>query len=158
MSAFCKTFGASRELLPRGTLNRSWMPTATVPPVNLLYKYYIVVSDEATRIRTAVLQHFLSGVVVIERPAVAGLTTRQVADYGAMQIFASTDPARLKSSTAPSILNVLDAPMGSATPLTFDSVGHGFPQIALRHPGTAVCDPAAQANEEDASQGNRRDR
>lgn len=50
--------------------------------------------------------------------ALAGLTLVQLANYAAMRAFARTDPARLAQSAAPTILHVLDAPIGSAVPVT----------------------------------------
>ena len=49
----------------------------------------------------------------------------QVADYAAMRIFARTDPAKLKGS-APTILDILEAPMGSAVPVTLTDWDLGF--------------------------------
>lgn len=73
---------------------------------------------DPSRISAATRPHFLGAVVVVEHAALTGLTTTQLADYAAMRGFARTDPERLEKATAPSILTVLDAPMGSATPIT----------------------------------------
>lgn len=62
--------------------------------------------------------HFKAAVVVVEADALDGLTTTQLADYAAMRTFAKTDPARLPPSPPPTILNVLDVPMGGAVPIT----------------------------------------
>ena len=64
---------------------------------------------------------FVASVVVIEVDSIIGLSITQVADYAAMRSFAKTDPARLKDSSAPSILTVLEAPMDSEIPLTLTS-------------------------------------
>jgi len=56
--------------------------------------------------------------LVIERRALDGLTTTQLADYAAMRLFARTAPERLAGSTAPTILTIIEAPMGSAVPIT----------------------------------------
>jgi hypothetical protein len=61
---------------------------------------------------------FEASALVVERRSLSGLTTVQLADYAAMRLFARTDPARLAGSTAPTIMTILDAPMGSETPLT----------------------------------------
>jgi hypothetical protein len=72
----------------------------------------------ASRITSATRPQFAAAVVVVERHALAGLTTTQLADYAAMRAFADADPARLENSGAPSILRVLEAPMGREVPIT----------------------------------------
>lgn len=56
-------------------------------------------------------------VLLIQRRAVAGLTTRQIADYALMRTLSETEPSNL-THTAPTILRVIDAPEGTATPLS----------------------------------------
>jgi hypothetical protein len=75
-------------------------------------------SRDPSRISASTRPHFLAAVVVVEHKALTGLTTTQLADYAAMRAFAQTDPERLAKATAPSILTVLEAPMGSPTPVT----------------------------------------
>jgi hypothetical protein len=72
----------------------------------------------ASRISTAIRPQFAAAVVVVERSALDGLTTTQLADYAAMRLFARTDPSRLANSAAPTIVTILEAPMGSPVPLT----------------------------------------
>lgn len=72
----------------------------------------------ASRLTPVTKPHFAAAVVVVEVEALAGLTTTQLADYAAMRTFAKTDPVRLASSAAPTILSVIDAPMGSEVPIT----------------------------------------
>lgn len=62
--------------------------------------------------------HFGASIVVLDSRALAGLTVVQLADYAAMRAFAKTDPTRLQKAAAPTILTLLDAPMGSAVPIT----------------------------------------
>lgn len=71
-----------------------------------------------SRIGFAARPQFAAAIVVIESGALNGLTTTQLADYAAMRTLVSTDPARLGKSTAPTILRVLEAPMGSEVPLS----------------------------------------
>lgn len=96
-----------------------------VPGQDLFWKYYYTNSVDTSRLQPAAHPHFVAGVVVIERKALAGLTTKQLADYAAMRIFARTDPARLHDQ-APTILSILDAPMGSAVPITLTEWDLGF--------------------------------
>lgn len=61
---------------------------------------------------------FGNAIVIVERRALEGLTTIQLADYAAMRTFAKADPARLGEPAPETILTVLDAPMGAAVPVT----------------------------------------
>lgn len=71
-----------------------------------------------SRISSAVRPTFLAAVVVIERRALDGLTTTQVADYAAMRAFTAAKPAKLAKSDAPTILTLLDSTMDSEIPIT----------------------------------------
>jgi hypothetical protein len=99
-----------------GRLTADHTPAA----MNPIYHYYVVSSTDSSRIRPASIPYFIGGVLVVELRALGGLTTTQLADYAAMRLYAKTDPARLKPS-ASSILGVLNAPMGSAVPITLTS-------------------------------------
>lgn len=79
-----------------------------------------------SRMTAGARPQFAAAVVVVESAALNGLTTIQLADYAAMRAFARADPSRLKDSTAPTIVKVLDAPMGSAVPVTLTSWDMGF--------------------------------
>ena len=81
-------------------------------------KAYSVDSTDGTRIMPTSRPHFLAGILVVERSSLAGLTTTQLADYASMRIYGRTDPGRLANSAAPSILTILDRPMGSTIPIT----------------------------------------
>lgn len=72
----------------------------------------------ASRIRLPAHPQFLSSVVLMEMGAVAGLTTTQLADYAAMRAYARIDPARLKSTSIPTILKALDTAVGGQVPIT----------------------------------------
>jgi hypothetical protein len=81
-------------------------------------QYVIERTDTPSRISTTSRPHFAAAVVVVDSRALEGLTVVQLADYAAMRAFARTDPERLRDSSAPSILSIIDAPMGSAVPIT----------------------------------------
>ena len=72
----------------------------------------------ATRIGFLTYPQFAAAILVIEDRALTGLTTTQLADYAAMRTLISSKPERLGSSRAPTILRIIDAPMGSEVPLT----------------------------------------
>jgi hypothetical protein len=79
-----------------------------------------------TRITAPSRVHFSLAVVVVESGALDGLTTTQLADYAAMRAFAKTDPAKLPPSPPPTILTVLDVPMGGSVPITLTEWDLGF--------------------------------
>lgn len=80
----------------------------------------------ASRLTVTARPRFYAAIVVVERHSLEGLTTTQLADYAAMRAYTGADPARLGSSSAPTILHVLDAPMGTAVPVTMTSWDFGF--------------------------------
>ena len=95
--------------------------------VDLINQRYVVESTRSpSRLTAASRPHFVASVLVVQLDALAGLTTTQVADYAAMRVFAKTDPSRLARSTAPTILNVLDAGMDSEIPLSMTQWDLGF--------------------------------
>ena len=69
-----------------------------------------------SRLRVMVRPVYLMSIVVVERRGVEGLTATQIADYAAMRAFTDASPAGARETGAPTILTVLDAPMGSETP------------------------------------------
>jgi len=81
-------------------------------------QYIVERTDMPSRISTTTRPHFLSAVVVVDLDSLSGLTVTQLADYAAMRTFATVDPSRLDASEAPTILNILEAPMDSAVPIT----------------------------------------
>lgn len=84
-------------------------------------------TDTASRLSTASRPHFLAAVVIAELDALKGLTVTQFADYAAMRAFARTDPRRVAvSSSAPTILSAIEAPMNSPVPLTLTSWDMAF--------------------------------
>ena len=70
------------------------------------------------RLKASARPVYLMSVVVIERRAVGGLTTTEIADYATMRAFTDASPARAREIGAPTILTVLEAPPGSEMPLT----------------------------------------
>ena len=79
-----------------------------------------------SRITAGARPQFAAAMVVVEGGALAGLSTTQLADYAAMRAFARTEPERLGATPAPTILTVLEAPMGSEVPLTMTRWDLGF--------------------------------
>ena len=80
--------------------------------------FYVNRTRKGSLIEAAARPQFQAAAVVVEQKALEGLTTIQLADYAAMRAFARTDPARLTETSPPTILKVLEAPMGSEVPLT----------------------------------------
>lgn len=83
-------------------------------------------SGSASRFGPGARRHFQAAVVVVESKALDGLTTTQLADYAAMRAFARMDPADLPEGGQPTILKVLEAPMGTPVPVTLTAVDLGF--------------------------------
>lgn len=75
-------------------------------------------TNQGSRIAFATRPQFAAAIVVIDSHALEGLSVNQVADYAAMRTLIQTDPSRLGTSSAPTILKVLGAPMGSPVPVT----------------------------------------
>ena len=74
--------------------------------------------EPLTRLKPSARRAFVTAIVIVQHDALTGLTTTQLADYTAMRAFARTDPKKLRAASSDTILGVLDAPMGSAVPLT----------------------------------------
>jgi hypothetical protein len=72
----------------------------------------------SSRITVPVRPQFDASVVVVERRALVGLTTTQLADYVAVRALTGADPLKLANSGAPTILRVLDVPIGGEAPVT----------------------------------------
>jgi hypothetical protein len=81
-----------------------------------------------SRITDQAHMEFTGSVLIVETRALAGLTTIQLADYAAMRTFTGADPARLPNRGLPTILALLDAPMGSEVPVTLTSWDLAFLQ------------------------------
>ena len=75
-------------------------------------------TEPQSRLKPSARPAFMTSVVVVQASALDGMTTTQLADYAAMRAFVRTDPEKLRSSTADTILSVIDAPMGSSVPIT----------------------------------------
>ena len=72
----------------------------------------------ASRMRPSIKRDVMTSVLVVQADALKGLTTTQFADYAAMRTFARADPRDSKLPVSDTILKVLDAPMGSAVPMS----------------------------------------
>jgi hypothetical protein len=82
--------------------------------------------DPSSRITQPIHPQFETSAVVVERRALVGLTTTQLADYTAIRALTGADPARLGNSTAPTILHVLEVPIGSEAPVTMTKWDYDF--------------------------------
>jgi hypothetical protein len=80
----------------------------------------------SSRLTVPVHPQFDASIVVVERKALVGVTTTQLADYAAIRALTGADPARLGNSGAPTILHVLDVPIGGEAPITMTKWDYGF--------------------------------
>lgn len=87
---------------------------------------YQKTTQPGSRIVPSARPHFLGAIVIVDLDALNGLTTTQLADYAAMRGFARTDPRALAGSKTPTILHVIDTPMGSEMPVTMTEWDFSF--------------------------------
>lgn len=71
-----------------------------------------------SRIKSLARKRLIGTVVVIDSQALDGLTTSQIADYAALRLLVRTDPKDYRQLGGSTILNAVEAPMGTAVPLT----------------------------------------
>ena len=88
--------------------------------------YVVEATREPSRLTPQTRPHFMGAFLVVQTDALRGLSTIQLADYAAMRLFARTQPSRLERSAAPTILNILDAPMNAPVPLSLTQWDLGF--------------------------------
>lgn len=81
---------------------------------------------QAGRIQAAARPAFIAAAVVVERSALVGLSTTQLADYAMMRALARTDPAQLPATGPATILRVIDAPADAEVPVTLTQWDLGF--------------------------------
>jgi hypothetical protein len=89
----------------------------TVDPAGLVAATIPTIAP-ASRMRPAGRHDVVTSILVVQTNALAGLTATQFADYAAMRTFVHTDPKQLRASPSETILKIMDAPMGTAVPLS----------------------------------------
>lgn len=77
---------------------------------------YVQSAQGGSRINSMITVAIAMSVVIIERKALVGLSTMQIADYALMRSLTDRPPADLNVAKRLSILGVIDAPMGAETP------------------------------------------
>ena len=82
--------------------------------------------EGSSRIHVAVHPQFDAAMVVVEKRALAGLTTTQLADYAVIRALTGADPAKLGNSGASTILHVLQVPVGGEAPVTMTQWDYAF--------------------------------
>lgn len=82
--------------------------------------------ESPSRLTRPVHPQFGAAIVVVEKKALAGLTTTQLADYAAMRTLTGADPMKLANSGAPTILHVLEVPIGGEAPITMTKWDFAF--------------------------------
>lgn len=80
----------------------------------------------SSRLSEPVHPQFDGAMVVVERRALLGLTVTQLADYAAIRLLTGADPAHLGNSGAPTILHVLEVPIGGTAPITMTQWDFAF--------------------------------
>ena len=80
----------------------------------------------ASRLRPPGRRDVLTSILIVQSNALTGLTTTQFADYAAMRAFVGSDPRKVRASSSDTILKVLDAPLGTAVPMSLTSFDLSF--------------------------------
>jgi hypothetical protein len=83
-------------------------------------------TESGSRISVAVHPQFDAAMVVVEKRSLAGVTTTQLADYAILRALTGADPEKLGNSGAPTILHVLEVPVGGTAPITMTSWDYAF--------------------------------
>ena len=83
-------------------------------------------TDASSHITESDRPQFDAAVVVVEKRALTGVTTTQLADYAIIRALTGADPAKLGNSGAPTILHVLDVPIGGTAPITMTKWDFAF--------------------------------
>jgi hypothetical protein len=83
-------------------------------------------TDASSHITESGRPQFDASVVVVEKRALTGMTTTQLADYANIRALTGADPAKLGNSGAPTILHVLDVPIGGVAPVTMTKWDFAF--------------------------------
>lgn len=81
----------------------------------------VAVTSGMTRLEAASRPVVAMTVLLIERSAVRGLTTQQIADFALMRTIVDRAPSSLRADAMSTILKVIDAPLGAETPLSLTS-------------------------------------
>jgi hypothetical protein len=82
--------------------------------------------DQPSRLADLDRPQFDAAVVVVERRALVGMTVTQLADYVGIRALTCANPAKLKNTAAPTILHVLDVPIGGEAPVTITKWDFAF--------------------------------
>jgi hypothetical protein len=83
-------------------------------------------TDAASHGNESSRPQFDGAVVVVEKRALVGLTVTQLADYAVIRGLTGANPEKLGNSGAPTILHVLDVPIGGEAPVTMTSWDYAF--------------------------------
>jgi hypothetical protein len=109
-----------------GTLDANGVPVSEAASKARPFGYKMIVSTDSSRLRPASRPYFKAGFVVLEMNALVGITTTQLADYAAMRLFTQSDPEEIKTLSSPTILKLLDTPMGGSAPITLTAWDMSF--------------------------------
>ena len=110
-----------------GMLDRSGqaVPRA-VPPDDYAGAYVLNSPVGPSRISMAMRPVHVGAMVIVEKKALEGLTTTQIADYALLRAFAANRPESVKKAGAATILNILDAGPDDEVPITMTEWDFGY--------------------------------
>jgi hypothetical protein len=83
-------------------------------------------TEGASHITIASRPQFAGAAILVERKALIGLTVTQLADYAIIRALTGANPEKLGNSGAPTILHVLNVPIGGEAPVTMTQWDFAF--------------------------------
>lgn len=83
-------------------------------------------TDAASHINESARPQFDAAVVIVEKRALSGLTVTQLGDYAVIRALTGANPEKLGNGAAPTILHVLDVPIGGEAPVTMTQWDFAF--------------------------------
>jgi hypothetical protein len=83
-------------------------------------------TDASSHITETARPQFDGAAIIVEKRALADMTTTQLADYSMIRALTGADPEKLGNSGAPTILHVLDVPIGGQAPITMTKWDFAF--------------------------------
>lgn len=113
--AFTGKIDQVRAWTLHGRLDRSEVPVGVDPETGI---QMVVNTGNVSRLQAGSRPVTVMSVLLIKRSAVQGFSIQQIADYAFMRTQTDFDPAGLEGHPAPTILGLLDTPMGEESPLS----------------------------------------
>ena len=102
----------------RSRVDRSETPVGVDPETGI---QIVVNTGSVTRLQAASRPVTVMSVLLIRPKAVRGFSVQQIADYAFMRTQTDFEPKRLAENAGPTILSLLDTPLGAEAPLSLST-------------------------------------